>query len=147
MSTGEGARKRYCGHGPTVEWTEELWQQILANIRMGFHVSCAASAVGVTSNRLSRWLEDSERMREEVQLADEEAHFRLHASIISTARGDGKFALQVAERRYPQVWKQQSTLHIDNGPELAEGAMEKLDALIASTQKAKEGLTAESGAE
>ena len=88
---------------PTVR-TPEARAAVLAVLRLGHFREVAAQKAGISGSVLSRWIQDDEGLRAEVEAAEADEEIRLLAKVRQGARDDPRLALSLLERRFRARW-------------------------------------------
>ena len=77
---------------------------MLAVLRLGHFREAAAQKAGISGSVLSRWIQEDEGLRAEVEAAEADEEIRLLARVRQGARDDPRIALALLERRFRARW-------------------------------------------
>lgn len=100
--------------GRPTKFCPEVCDRILEYVRLGVFLKVAAKASGVTTKTVYSWLKRGQRtgaadaefreFRSAYMVAQAEGRLELEKCALSAGRMDGKQALEVLARRWPDDW-------------------------------------------
>ena len=106
--------------------TDEVGREILDTLRLGTHLTTAARGAGVSEKTVYEWLREGRkpgapshlaRFAVEYERAEAEGEKRLVGLVLRQAvGGDGRLALEMLARRYPERWAKNRPLAGEEPP-------------------------------
>jgi hypothetical protein len=106
--------------GRKVVWTEERILRLLDLLRSGMSRVGACRACGLGESSLYMKMDQNQEFRARVQAAESESEAELLEMAKANAKKDGRVAIQLLERRFPEQWgskEQKQHTHVHTTPQ------------------------------